>query len=231
ASLEKVVVPGVSTLELDELAEEIIRKEGGRPAFKGYPAPEPDIPPFPGSICASINEQVVHGIPGLRRLQNGDIISIDTWVEFEGYFGDAAVTLAVGEVGEVQRNLIAVTKGALQAGINAARPGGRLSDISHAIESYVERNRFSVVRQFVGHGIGSRMHEEPQVPNFGPSGKGPRLEPGMTLALEPMVNEGTYEVVRGDDGWTVVTADGRLSGHFEHSVAITEGEPVLLTVL
>jgi len=220
--LEKAIRPGVTTGELDRLAEDFIIRQGARPAFKGLYG-------FPAAICTSVNEQVVHGIPGLRKLEAGDIISIDIGAEINGYFGDAAVTFPVGDISPEARRLLDVTRDALYAGIDVARTGNRLSDISHAIQSYVENHGFSVVRDYVGHGIGRKMHEDPQVPNFGRPGRGPRLEPGMTLAIEPMVNAGTYEVVTLDDGWTVVTRDGSLSAHFEHTVAITNGAAEILT--
>ncbi|MBC7106354.1 MAG: type I methionyl aminopeptidase, partial [Firmicutes bacterium] len=183
------------------------------------------------NICTSINEEVVHGIPSpYRHLREGDIISIDIGVELNGYFGDCARTFPVGDVSEAARKLLRVTEEALYRGIAEARVGRRLSDISHAIQSYVEAHGFSVVREFVGHGIGTSMHEEPQVPNFGPPGRGPRLKPGMTLAIEPMVNMGTHEVVTLEDNWTVVTKDLSLSAHFEHTVAVTNGRPEILTL-
>lgn len=220
--LEKVIRPGVTTGELNALAEDFITRQGARPAFKGLYG-------FPAAICTSVNEQVVHGIPGLRRLEAGDIISIDIGAEINGYFGDAAVTFPVGEISPEAQRLVDVTREALYTGIRAARCGNRLSDISHAIQSYVESHGFSVVRDYVGHGIGRKMHEDPQVPNFGRPGRGPRLEPGITLAIEPMVNAGTHEVRTMDDNWTVVTRDGSLSAHFEHTVAITNGAAEILT--
>ncbi len=216
--------PGLKTIQLDRLAERHIRRQGGLPAFKGYRG-------FPASICASINEEVVHGIPGLRRLQEGDIISIDVGVKYKGYFGDAAATFPVGSISEEAKSLIEATREALEAGIRQTREGNFLSDISHAVQSCAENRGFSVVRNYVGHGIGSEMHEEPQVPNFGPPGRGPRLSSGMTLAIEPMVNTGTWQVETLADEWTVVTRDGRLSAHFEHTVAIVGGYPEVLTVL
>lgn len=222
--MARVIEPGITTLELDEIAESFIKKHGGRAVFKGYRG-------FPASICTSINEEVVHGIPGLRPLKNGDIISIDIGVEINGYVGDAACTFPVGEVSEDKLRLLEVTSEALKRGIAQARIGNRLSDISHAIQSYVEANNFSVVRDYVGHGIGRQMHEDPQIPNFGPPGRGPRLQEGMVLAIEPMVNMGTYEVETLPDGWTVVTRDGKPSAHFEHTVAITATGPLILTSL
>ncbi len=220
--IKRVVRPDVTTLELDKIAEDFIIASGARPAFKGYHG-------FPASICASVNEQVVHGIPGLRKLENGDIISIDIGAEINGYYGDAALTHPIGEVSDEAMDLIRVTEEALFTGISKAVDGNRLSDISHSIQTFVEGKGYSVVRDYVGHGIGSQMHEEPQVPNFGRPGRGPRLRPGMTLAIEPMVNQGTYEVMTLGDNWTVITKDRKLSAHFEHSVAITDKLPEILT--
>ena len=220
--IAQVIKPGITTLELNHIAEEFILSKGARPTFKGYNG-------FPKSICTSLNEEVVHGIPSLRELKDGDIISIDIWATLNGYVGDAAVTLPVGEIDDEAQKLLAVGKKALEVGINQAVIGNRLSDISHAIQTYVESNGFSVVREFVGHGVGQRMHEDPQIPNFGPPGRGPRLRAGMTLAIEPMVNVGTFEVQTLTDNWTVVTKDGKRSAHFEHSIAITEEGPWILT--
>ncbi|MCG0277398.1 MAG: type I methionyl aminopeptidase [Thermanaeromonas sp.] len=224
AILEEHIAPGVTTLELDRIAEEALIRRGAIPAFKGYRG-------FPASICVAVNQEVVHGIPGLKRLVEGDIISIDIGAVIEGYYGDAAATFPVGSVDEEKERLLKVTQEALWQGIKQAVVGNRLSDISHAIQTHVESNGFSVVRDYVGHGIGQNMHEDPQVPNFGPPGRGPRLRPGMTLAIEPMVNAGTHEVITLPDGWTVVTADGKPSAHFEHTVAITEEGPYVLTLL
>ncbi len=221
--LKKMVEPGVVTQELDSTAEKIIRSRGAVPAFKGYRG-------FPASICASINEEVVHGIPGLRKLKEGDIVSLDVGVIFGGYYGDAAITLPVGGVDQGALKLLEVTQRALYIGIEQARLGNRLFDISHAIQLWVEKHGFSVVRDFVGHGIGKDLHEEPQIPNFGTPHQGPRLESGMVFALEPMVNEGTYEVKVLSDGWTVVTADRKRSAHFEHTIAITDGEAEILSL-
>ncbi|OAT81197.1 type I methionyl aminopeptidase [Desulfotomaculum copahuensis] len=222
--LSRAVKPGVTTGELDRLAEDFIVARGAKPAFKGLYG-------FPATICASVNEQVVHGIPGLRALENGDIISIDVGAEINGYFGDAAATFPAGEISPEAGNLLKVTEESLFAGIARAREGNRLSDISHAVQSFAESRGYSVVRDYVGHGIGRSMHEEPQVPNFGKPGRGPRLKAGMTLAVEPMVNAGTYEVRTLADNWTVVTKDARLSAHFEHTVAVTGGKPEILTRL
>jgi len=221
--LKAFIREGITTEELDRLAEEYIKRHGGIPAFKGYRG-------YPRSLCVSVNEEVVHGIPGKRRLKEGDIVSLDLGVLMDGYYGDAAITVPLGKVSELARRLIKVTEEALYRGIEMARPGNRLSDISHAIQSHVEKAGFSVVREFVGHGIGKELHEEPQVPNFGPPNRGPRLEPGMVLAIEPMVNTGTWEVRILPNGWTVVTADGGLSAHFEHTVAITDDGPEILSL-
>ncbi|MCL6634673.1 MAG: type I methionyl aminopeptidase [Peptococcaceae bacterium] len=222
AELAGAVKVGVATGELDRLAEDFIVKSGARPAFKGLYG-------FPYTICASVNEEVVHGFPGLRKLQNGDIISIDVGAEINGYFGDSAVTLPVGDVSSEALNLLRATEEALYKGIAKARVGNRLSDISNAVQTCAESYGYSVVRDFVGHGIGSRPHEEPQVPNFGKPGRGPRLKAGMTLAIEPMINMGTYEVRTLSNNWTVVTLDSKLSAHFEHTIAITDDEPEILT--
>lgn len=220
--LEKAIRPGITTGELDAIAEAFIRRQGAAPAFKGLYG-------FPATICASVNEQVVHGIPGARQLQEGDIISIDVGTIVNGYYGDGAATFPVGEISAEAERLLRVTAEALAKGIEKAVVGNRVSDISHAIQKWVEDHGFSVVRDFVGHGIGRKMHEEPQVPNFGPPGRGPRLEAGMTLAIEPMVNQGTHEVRVLEDNWTVVTLDGKLSAHFEHTVAIRDGAAEILT--
>lgn len=221
--IKDFVKEGVSTRELELKAEEFILARGGTPAFKGYRG-------FPASICTSVNEQVVHGIPSAARLREGDIVSIDLGVYFEGFYGDAAVTLPVGTVSPAARQLLRVTEEALWAGIRAAREGARVSDIGSAVQGHVETSGFSVVRTFVGHGIGKLLHEEPQIPNYGTPGKGPRLREGMTLAIEPMVNAGGYEVVILEDGWTAVTADGSLSAHFEHTVAVTGDGATVLTM-
>lgn len=214
--------PGVTTLELDRMAEKYIRAQGAIPAFKGYNG-------FPATLCTSVNEQVVHGIPGLRTLESGDIISIDCGALKDGFFGDAAVTLPIGEVGEDLQKLLKVTEESLMMGIAQVKVGNRLYDVSNAVQTHVEANGFSVVRDYVGHGIGKAMHEDPQIPNFGKPGRGPRLEVGMALAIEPMVNMGTYEVQTLKDRWTVVTKDNRPSAHFEHTVAITENGLEILT--
>ena len=220
--LAGAIRPGITTIQLDTLARQYIQKSGARPAFLGYHG-------FPATICTSLNEEVVHGIPGLRRLKAGDIISIDVGVFYKGYYGDAAATFPVGEVSPLAKRLLEVTRESLYKGIEKAYPGNRLYDISAAIQTYVESRGFSVVRSYVGHGIGSEMHEEPQVPNFGLPGKGPLLEAGMVLAIEPMVNAGTWEVETLSDDWTVVTKDRNLSAHFEHTVAIMQDGPDILT--
>jgi methionyl aminopeptidase len=214
--------PGVATIELNARAEDIIRKHRARPAFKGYKG-------FPASICTSINEVVVHGIPSKRCLKEGDIVSIDVGVELNGYFADAAETFGVGAISNEASRLISVAQKALERGISVARPGNRLSDISSGIQECVEQAGFSVVRAFVGHGIGSEMHEEPEIPNFGKPHRGVRLEPGMVLAIEPMINAGGYEVQVLEDGWTAVTKDKSLSAHFEDTVAVSVDDPEILT--
>lgn len=221
--LREHVAPGVSTRELDAIAENMICSRGGVPSFKGYRG-------YPASICASVNNEIIHGIPGDRMLVDGDIISIDCGAMLGGYHGDAAMTFPVGPVSAEAEKLMTVTREALNAGIAMARPKMRLGDVGNAIQRYVEANGFSVVRDFVGHGIGRHMHEDPQIPNFGPAGMGMRLRTGMVLAIEPMVNAGVHEVVVMDDGWTACTRDGSLSAHFEHTVAITDDGPEVLTL-
>jgi methionyl aminopeptidase len=217
------VAPGVSTMHLDRLAERFIRDAGGEPAFKGYRG-------FPASICASINEEVVHGIPSEKRiLREGDVISVDIGVRRNGWYGDAARTFAIGEIDSATAKLLEATERALESGMASAKSGGRLSDISFAIEQEVKKDGFSVVRALVGHGIGRELHEEPQVPNYGRAGEGPRLMTGMTLAIEPMVNAGGADVVTLSDQWTVVTADSKRSAHFEHTVAIGPDGPQVLS--
>jgi methionyl aminopeptidase len=222
-ALTPSVVPGVTTAELDEVAEKMIADAGAIPAFKGYHG-------YPATICSSINEEVIHGIPsGQRVLREGDILSIDVGASLEGYFGDSAITVPVGQVSEEAARLLTVTEEALYKAIEVARPGGRVSDIGHAVQKHVEAYGFSVVREFVGHGIGQKMHEEPQVPNYGEPGRGPRLAEGMVLAIEPMVNAGKPAVKVLSDGWTAVTRDKSLSAHFEHTVAITASGAWILT--
>ncbi|MCE9626389.1 MAG: type I methionyl aminopeptidase [Candidatus Eisenbacteria bacterium] len=220
----RAVRPGLTTAELDRLAETVIRDCGARPAFKGYRG-------FPASICPSINEEVVHGMPGNRALKDGDIIGIDVGAELNGWYGDAAKTFAVGPVSDEATRLMQVTEEALMRGLAQARAGNRVGDISNAVQTYVEQNGFSVVRDLVGHGIGREMHEEPAIPNYGPPGKGPRLVVGQVLAIEPMVNAGGHAVITRPDGWTVATKDGRLSAHFEHTVAVGPEGPEILSVL
>ena len=221
--LEPMVEPGVTTAELDRAAEAFIRQHGGIPAFKGYRG-------FPATLCTSINAEVVHGIPSKKRkLRSGDIIGIDCGAIVDGYYGDHAVTFAVGEISSQEQELLQATREALEEGIAQAKVGNRLSDISHAIQKYAEERGYSVVKAFVGHGIGTELHEEPQVPNFGPPGRGPRLREGMVLALEPMLNIGTADVQILSDNWTVVTVDGKLSAHFEHTVAVAEHGGIVLS--
>ncbi len=222
--LGKKIRPGVKTIELDRLSETMALKKGARPAFKGYRG-------YPYSLCTSVNSEVVHGMPSERELKEGDIVSLDFGILNDGYYGDAAVTVPVGAISPEARRLLRVTEEALYRGIAAARAGNRIGDISAAIQGHVEAAGFSVVRDLVGHGIGKSLHEDPQVPNYGTSGRGIELKPGMVFAIEPMVNEGTYRVDVLRDGWTVVTADGKLSAHFEHSVAITDNGPVILSRL
>lgn len=221
-SLGEVIRDGATTRDIELLAEEQIRKLGGMPAFKGYRG-------YPASICTSINNEVVHGIPSHRRLSDGDIISIDIGVLYEGFYGDAAYTFPVGNIDAESARLLKVTEEALYLGIGKAIEGNRLYDISHEIQRHVETNGFSVVKMFVGHGIGRQLHEEPQVPNFGVAGKGLRLRQGMTIAIEPMVNAGSYDVDILDDGWTAVTKDGKRSAHFEHTVVVMADKPRILT--
>ena len=223
--LAEQIRPGVTTAELDRMADEYIRSRGGVPTFLGYPGPYP----YPASICASLNEVVVHGIPNDEPLEDGDVLSVDVGVTYEGFVGDSAYTYRVGEVDGDADRLLEVGQAALQAGIEKARAGAHLTDISHAIQTATEDGGFSVVRSLVGHGVGRNMHEDPQIPNFGEPGRGPLLAPGMTLAIEPMITAGTHEVVVREDRWTIASADGSLAAHFEHTVAVTDGEPRILT--
>jgi methionyl aminopeptidase len=225
--LQALVRPGIATRELDRFAEKQIRERGLVSSFKGY-GPH-GLPPYPGVICVSVNEEVVHGIPGGRVIEAGDLVSIDFGVSWEGYHGDSAVTVAVGRVDAEKQNLLDVTRESLERAIEAMRPGARLSDIGHAVQSVVEAQGLSVVRDFAGHGIGREMHEAPWIPNYGARGRGPRLLPGMVFAIEPMVNLGGAEVEILEDEWTAVTADRSPSAHFEHTVLVTEGEPEVLT--
>jgi len=222
--LSEQVRPGMKTKELDVIAARELDRLGAKPSFKGYRG-------FPANLCVSVNDEIVHGIPGERVLVEGDIVSLDIGAIFNGFQGDAAVTLPVGKISSAAKELIETTKGALEAGIRAARPGARLGDISAAIQNYAESRDYSVVREYTGHGIGREMHEEPQIPNFGPPGVGPVLRKGMTLALEPMVNAGGWRTRLGNDHWVVLTADGSLSAHFEYTIAITNGEPEVLTIV
>jgi methionyl aminopeptidase len=221
---------GVSTLALDQMAEKMILEAGGKPAFKGYKGGGPY--PFPGTLCTSLNEEVVHGIPSDKRLlQDGDILSVDCGVIFDGFYGDSAISIPVGGVSPVAERLLATTKTALELGIEQARDGKRVSDIGKAIQDYVENKGFSVVRDFVGHGVGRSLHEEPQVPHYRSSSHNSRLRQGMVIAIEPMINQGTWRVEAASDGWTQLTLDRKLSAHFEHSVAITEDDPIVLSRL
>ncbi len=220
--LSSHVKPGIKTKELDDIAAREAKKRGAKPSFNGYHD-------FPANICVSVNNEIVHGIPGRRELHEGDIVSIDFGVIYKGFQGDAAITVGVGKISPAAQKLMETTKGALKAGIDAARPGATLGDISAAIQNYAESRGNSVVREYAGHGIGREMHEEPQIPNYGLYGSGPMLKKGMTLALEPMVNAGDWRTRTGDDHWTVLTADGSLSAHFEHTIAITDGEAEVLT--
>jgi methionyl aminopeptidase len=222
AELARMVSAGVTTSELDAAAEKLVREGGAEPAFKGYRG-------YPSTLCASVNDQVVHGIPSALALAEGDIISLDMGVKLNGYYGDSAVTVPVGRVSDEAATLLRVTQESLEKGIAQVRLGGRISDIGHAIQQHVEAHGFSVVREFVGHGIGAALHEEPQIANYGEPGRGPRLAEGMTLAIEPMVNVGRPAVKVLADGWTAVTKDGSLSAHFEHTVAVTKAGPLVLT--
>ena len=221
--LADLIRPGITTAAIDEFVEKTILSEGMIPAFKGYSG-------YPASACVSVNEQVVHGIPGRRKLKEGDIVSVDVGTIYQGYYSDAARTYAVGSVSEEAANLIQATEQSFFEGLKYCRPGFRLSDVSNAIQRYAEAAGCSVVRDFVGHGIGRAMHEEPQIPNYGPPGRGPKLQPGMCLAIEPMINAGGWKVRVLEDDWTVVTVDGSLSAHYENTVVITEDEPLLLTI-
>jgi methionyl aminopeptidase len=224
AAVAHEVQPGRTTAELNDVAAGLIAKFGGKSPFLGYKG-------YPGHICVSVNEEVVHGIPSQRRVQYGDIVSLDVGIILDGFVGDNATTVAVGVVEARTQQLLRVTEQALSAGIAAARAGNRVGDISHAVQTMVESQGFSVVREFVGHGVGRKMHEEPQIPNYGRSGDGPKLKPGMTLAIEPMINAGASDVVMLSDGWTVVSADGAPSAHFEHTVLVTDGDAEILTWL
>jgi len=222
SELREMIRPGITTIELDIYSEELALKRGAKPAFKGYMG-------YPFSLCVSVNNEVVHGMPSDRALEEGDIVSLDFGVCYNEYYGDSAITIPVGKSSDIAKRLIGTTRKALYCGIEEARAGNRLGDISAAIQGQVEAAGFSVVRDFVGHGIGKSLHEDPQIPNFGVRGRGIKLKPGMVFAVEPMVNEGTYKIKVLNDGWTAVTFDGKLSAHFEHSLAITENGPVILS--
>lgn len=222
ALAREMVTPGITTAEIDREIHHFIEKSGATPTFLGYGG-------YPASVCLSINDEVIHGIPGKRVIQEGDIVSVDVGATWRGFVGDCAGTYVAGEGSEEAKRLIAVTRQSFFEGMKFARAGYRIGDISHAIQTYVEKNGFSVVREYVGHGVGAQMHEAPEVPNYGEPGRGPRLLKGMTIAVEPMVNAGTYEVRVLKDGWTVKTRDGKLSAHYENTVAITDGEPEILT--
>ncbi|MDO9533356.1 MAG: type I methionyl aminopeptidase [Deltaproteobacteria bacterium] len=222
--VKEKVQPGIETRELDELAEDMCRQRRVKPAFKGYRG-------YPRSICVSVNEEVVHGIPGARCLKAGDVVSLDFGVKYEGFYGDAAITVGVGDVGEKARALIAATEESLYAGIAQVKAGQRLSDISHAVQTVVEGAGFGVIREFVGHGIGRSLHEDPQIPNFGPPDRGPTMQVGMTFAIEPMTSMGSWKVRILQDGWTAITQDGSCAAHFEHSVALTENGVLILSRL
>jgi len=219
---------GVSTIELDQIAEDYIRSNDAVPAFKGYS--QGGLPGFPGSVCTSLNNAVVHGIPGNIKLQEGDIVSLDIGVLKNNFYGDAAITVAVGKISDEKKRLMEVTEKSLFLGIEQAKNGNKVHDISFAVQEFVERNGFSVVRDLCGHGVGKSLHEDPAVPNFGKKGTGSKLKNGMTIAIEPMVNAGTYNVITGSDGWTVLTADGSPSAHFEHTILIQDDSPEILTV-
>ena len=222
--VKEKVQPGIETRELDELAEELCRKHKVQPAFKGYRG-------YPGSLCVSVNEEVVHGIPGPRRLKAGDLVSLDFGVKYDGYYGDAAITVGVGEVSAKARALMEATEKSLYAGIAEVKAGKRLSNVSHAVQAVVEGAGFGVIREFVGHGIGRSLHEDPQIPNFGPPDRGPTMQVGMTFAIEPMTSMGSWQVRILQDGWTAITQDGSCAAHFEHSVALTENGVLILSRL
>lgn len=231
-AVEEAIKPGISTWELDKIAENVMRENGAIPAEKGYPSGVKGIPPFPGSICASVNDEVIHGIPSKKViLKEGDIVSIDLVALKDGFNGDCARTYVVGNIDKETKRLIDVTKQAFFEGIKYAKKGNRLGDISHSIGEYIEKNGFSVVKEFQGHGIGRSMHEDPGIPNYGKAGRGVRLEPGMTLAIEPMVIYGKEGILELDDGWTIISEDGSNAAHYENTILITENEPEILTIL
>ena len=230
--IRKAIRPGISTMELDKLAEDFIRKNGGIPAQKNYPSGIKGVPNFPSTLCISVNDVVIHGIPSKKIiLKDGDIVSIDLVVRKNGFHGDAARTYIVGKASKKAERLVSITEQAFFEGIKYAVPGNRIGDVSHAIGEFVRKNGYSVLREFQGHGIGRNMHEEPGIPNFGKAGRGVRLEPGMTLAVEPMVIEGKPNILELEDGWTIVSEDGSLSAHYENTILITEKEPEILTIV
>lgn len=230
--VEKAIKPGISTYELDKIAENVIRANGGIPAEKGYPSGERGVPDFPGSICASVNDEIIHGIPSKKViLKDGDIISIDLVAYKNGYNGDCARTYIVGNTTAEVKKLIEVTKQSFFEGIKFAKKGNRLGDVSHAIGEFIQKNGYSVVKEFQGHGIGAQMHEDPGIPNYGKAGRGIRLEPGMTLAIEPMVIMGKPGILQLEDGWTIISEDGSLASHYENTILITEKEPEILTII
>ncbi|MFZ5946973.1 MAG: type I methionyl aminopeptidase [Stygiobacter sp.] len=226
--LKRYAKVGITTLELDKIAEDYIRSNNARPAFKGYS--QAGSIDFPGSICSSIDDEVVHGIPGNRVLKNGEILSIDVGVEKNGYFGDAALTIAIGEISEEKKKLMDVTEKSLYIGIEQAVEKNKIGDISNAIQTYVESYGYGIVKDLTGHGVGKFLHEEPQIPNYGKKNSGAVIKSGMTLAIEPMINLGTHKVIVADDGWTILTADGKPSAHFEHTIAIIDGKPEILSI-
>ena len=230
--IEKIIKPGMTTMELDKFAEKIIKENGGIPAQKGYPSGMRGVPPFPATLCISINDEVIHGIPSHKKvIQDGDVVSIDLVVYKDGYNGDAARTFIVGNGSDEAKKLVDITKKAFFEGIKYAVKGNRIGDISHAIGEFVESHGYNVVREFQGHGIGREMHEDPGIPNYGKAGRGIRLEPGMTLAIEPMVIAGARDIYQDYDGWTILTQDGSLSAHYENTILITEKEPEILTLV
>jgi len=228
--LREMVAPGVTTQDLDRRAAELTKQRGAVPAFLNYPASNRNVPDFPGVICSSVNDEIVHGIPSERELKSGDIVSIDYGCVIDGFFGDSAITVPVGKVDEQAQKLLQVTEESLRDAIRECYAGNRIGDISNAVQTKVEANGFGIIREFVGHGIGRAMHEPPHVPNFGQAGQGRILKPGLVIAIEPMVSAGNYETKILEDGWTAVTRDGSLAAHFEHTVAITEGEPYVLSL-
>ncbi|MBR3162967.1 MAG: type I methionyl aminopeptidase [Clostridia bacterium] len=230
--LEKVIKPGMTTWEIDKIAEQIMIKYGAIPAEKGYSSGIAGVPDYPAATCVSVNDEVIHGVPSKTKIiKEGDLVSVDTVALKNGFNGDAARTFIVGETSKDAKRLVDITKQAFYEGIKFAKPGYRIGDISHAIGEYVKSQGYSVVREFQGHGIGREMHEDPGIPNYGKAGKGPRIEPGMTLAIEPMVIQGKPNILELDDGWTIVTEDGSLSAHYENTILITEKEPEILTIL